>query len=295
MNILPKISQLQVFIAIVRNGGFGKAAKSLNVTQPAITHSINELERSLGISLFVRKRQSVCLTKAGEIFSERAQFLIDTYNSTINDVKSICEEHPRQELSLGISSLSLFSTLSLKINEFQLNYPKVNIKVIDDELSVMLRMLRTGCLDFIIHPDSEQFTHNDLVEELLFETRACVLASIKSPSVSIDSITELKDVKWFLPKSKLDYYNNIDFFKEDKIKNESIVFHGGGIMSLLIKVNSNFITLAPEDILNNNIFMRYLKEVKFQDYLPDISYKIVYSRHFSLKKIAVELMRELKG
>ncbi|KFK93161.1 MULTISPECIES: LysR family transcriptional regulator [unclassified Serratia (in: enterobacteria)] len=293
MNTLPKISHLQVFLAIVKNGGFRKAAKLLNVTQPALTHSMNELEKSLGTSLFIRKKQGIHLTKAGKVLDERAQFLIDTYESAINDVKCLSEDEIVQELSLGVSSFSLFSELSSKISDFQIASPEVKIKIVEDDLSILLRMLRAGKLDFIIHPDSEKFINDDLIDEVLFNSKVCILTSIKSPLNNTNSVANLNKIKWFLPKSKVDYYNHISNLHKDAMKSNNPIFLRGGIMSLLMTLNSDFITLAPEFIIKNNTLMHGFHEVKLKEPLPDIIYKIVYSRHFPLKSTAKDLLNEL--
>ncbi|EJC82125.1 transcriptional regulator [Rhizobium leguminosarum bv. trifolii WSM2297] len=55
MHDLPPLKSLRVFEACIRLGNFTKAARELNVGQPAISHQINALERDLGIRLFERK------------------------------------------------------------------------------------------------------------------------------------------------------------------------------------------------------------------------------------------------
>ncbi|MBR3285775.1 MAG: LysR family transcriptional regulator [Bacteroidales bacterium] len=53
---------LKVFEAVARNRSFTAAARELDVTQPAVSQKIAELEKSLGANLFVRNRTSVSLT-----------------------------------------------------------------------------------------------------------------------------------------------------------------------------------------------------------------------------------------
>ncbi|MCY4470764.1 MAG: LysR substrate-binding domain-containing protein [Thiotrichales bacterium] len=61
---------LMVFEAAARNQSFTVAAHELNVTQPAVSRSVRQLEAALGVSLFTRSHRSVALTEAGEILSQ---------------------------------------------------------------------------------------------------------------------------------------------------------------------------------------------------------------------------------
>ena len=54
-----KLQDLHVFMAVMQAGSMGKAAQQLNVTQPAISRSIAELEHALGVRLLDRHRQGV--------------------------------------------------------------------------------------------------------------------------------------------------------------------------------------------------------------------------------------------
>ena len=60
------LHHLRLFAAVVDHGGFTKAAAALNVSQPAISKSIKELETDLGLSLLDRSGRGSRLTPAGE-------------------------------------------------------------------------------------------------------------------------------------------------------------------------------------------------------------------------------------
>jgi DNA-binding MarR family transcriptional regulator len=60
------LDQLRAFVEVVQRGGFTRAAKELNLSQPAVTHQIQELERRFNVSLVERLGKRVFLTQAGE-------------------------------------------------------------------------------------------------------------------------------------------------------------------------------------------------------------------------------------
>mgnify|MGYP002654514465 FL=1 len=65
---MPEIRQVLAFVAIVETGSFTLAAKRLNLTQSAISHSLRSLEDSLSTRLLDRRGKSHNLTASGEIF-----------------------------------------------------------------------------------------------------------------------------------------------------------------------------------------------------------------------------------
>ena len=60
------LRQLEYVIAVVDEGGFTRAARSVHVSQPALSQAVRSLERELGVELFNRSGRTVALTSAGE-------------------------------------------------------------------------------------------------------------------------------------------------------------------------------------------------------------------------------------
>ena len=60
------LKSLGYVVAVVDQGGFGKAADALGITQPSLSHGVKALENELGAQLFHRLGRSVALTPAGE-------------------------------------------------------------------------------------------------------------------------------------------------------------------------------------------------------------------------------------
>ena len=63
-----KLRHLRCFLEVARLGGVAKAASALNMSQPAATKTIQELEAILGVPLFDRSRRTLSLTTTGELF-----------------------------------------------------------------------------------------------------------------------------------------------------------------------------------------------------------------------------------
>ena len=74
-------SRLRYFSVLVQEGSFTRAARRLGVSQPAVSQSISDLEKQLGVKLFERTRQSVALTPEGETFRSYASEILKWYDA----------------------------------------------------------------------------------------------------------------------------------------------------------------------------------------------------------------------
>src|SRR5690242_21485013 len=63
--MIQGLRHIRAFLAVARLGSFTRAAAELNVSQPALTVQIRQLEESLGVRLFDRNKRQVVLTQAG--------------------------------------------------------------------------------------------------------------------------------------------------------------------------------------------------------------------------------------
>ena len=79
---------LSYFLAIVDQGGFGRAATHLHVAQPSLSHTIATLERDLGVALFHRVGRGVVLTDTGMQLVEPARQVIRDLEAAVDIVQS---------------------------------------------------------------------------------------------------------------------------------------------------------------------------------------------------------------
>lgn len=80
---------LRYFLAVVENQGFTRAAESLHLTQPSVSHAVKGLERELGVRLFRRSGRGVLPTEAGIMLAEHAGRLLRHEHSIQAAIASI--------------------------------------------------------------------------------------------------------------------------------------------------------------------------------------------------------------
>lgn len=77
---------LQELVTFARVGTLGKTAAELNLTQPAVTHSMKKLEDELNVKLFDRKPNKISLTETGKYAARQAKILLDDNANFIEKV-----------------------------------------------------------------------------------------------------------------------------------------------------------------------------------------------------------------
>lgn len=79
-----ELKQLRYFVALAEELHFQRAAKKLHITQPSLSYQIKAIETELDVTLVIRDRKSVSLSKPGKILLEQAKKVLASYDEAIN-------------------------------------------------------------------------------------------------------------------------------------------------------------------------------------------------------------------
>lgn len=100
-----ELRHLRYFVAVADELHFGRAAEKLHISQPPLSHQIQDLERELGVGLFHRTRHFVALTEAGRAFLEEVRHILqDTDHAVETARKAGHGEVGRLALGFGPTS-----------------------------------------------------------------------------------------------------------------------------------------------------------------------------------------------
>src|SRR5712691_10184277 len=106
MLMAVEIDQVEAFVAIVRGGGFTRAASILHLSPPAVSRRLDRLERELGAPVFERMRSGVILTEPGKTFLPHAESLLASMRDGIDSVRAL------DQVDRGTITLALVGTLA---------------------------------------------------------------------------------------------------------------------------------------------------------------------------------------
>lgn len=128
-----ELRKLKSFLVVAKELHFGKAAEKLNITQPALTHQIQQLESELGFELFDKAKRvnnrKVELTEAGAYLTKEVSRVIDLLDRTLKSAKINSEKN--KQLKLGIPKMSPTSEVISVLQMLQLKFPDTTFKIIE--------------------------------------------------------------------------------------------------------------------------------------------------------------------
>ncbi|MEU6265065.1 LysR family transcriptional regulator [Saccharopolyspora shandongensis] len=137
-------ARLRAFVAIADHHGFGPAARSLSITQPALTKQIQALERDLGATLFTRGRHGASLTEFGETLLPQARDVVAAVDEFTHRAHHLARgEQGRLTLGFGLSTIDIAPRA---VATFRQSYPDVEVGLEDLPSAVQADRIRTGQL-----------------------------------------------------------------------------------------------------------------------------------------------------
>lgn len=154
----------KVFRTVMQNESFSKAAKSLYMTQPAVSQIISQLERALDTRLFNRTSKGVTATDEGALLYEyvnSALNLIETGNEKLQELKNLSSG----ELKIGVGDTISRYYLLPYLEAFHTNFPGIRFKMINGTTLELIAALKSGEADIVVC--------NFPIEDDTLEKRAC--------------------------------------------------------------------------------------------------------------------------
>jgi DNA-binding transcriptional LysR family regulator len=200
-----KLKDLDVFLAVAAVGGMGKAVERLNLSQPAISKAIADLEQTLGVRLLDRSRQGVEPTPYGTALVRRGTAVFDELRQCVGDIDFLADP-TMGELRIGVVEGIASAFVAPLIQRLSMKHPRMTFSVevagtarLCSELSkrsIELAIARTtGAL-----PEDQQ-------GETLFSDSLVVVTAATNPLTRRRAIAlaDLLDEPWTLEPSDTFY------------------------------------------------------------------------------------------
>ncbi|NKB56404.1 MAG: LysR family transcriptional regulator [Alphaproteobacteria bacterium] len=127
---MPDIRQLQRFVAVATERNFRRAAARLHVSQPPLSDSIRQLEEEIGSPLLLRTRRHVELTRAGEVFLERARLILSQLDESVRLTRAVAEGLSGQ-LTVGFFPTATYDILPRIVRRYRAQYPDIGLRFIE--------------------------------------------------------------------------------------------------------------------------------------------------------------------
>ncbi|MCP3394974.1 LysR substrate-binding domain-containing protein [Bradyrhizobium sp. CCGB12] len=191
------LRQLRAFKTVAEAGGIREAARRLQLTQPAVTHAVRELERGLGATLFIRSSAGVQLTEIGAALLQRAHLVLSEVQRTHDEITQL-RDGTGGQLCVAVSSAAATYALAPAVSAFRKLRPGVAIELHELTWAATDERWRNGFFDFAVVSEVGDAA-DEWERELLFQMPLAIVVRAKHPLVRTRSIHRLADSMWAVP------------------------------------------------------------------------------------------------
>lgn len=156
------IKHLAHIVALADKRNFARAAELLNLSQPALSRSIQSAESDLGLRLFDRGNTEVTPTAAGEFVLERARRLVFDSRCLKRDVE-LYRDRKLGDVAFGVGPYPAATFLAALLTDLRTAFPNINLRVSQGNWALLTQQLRAEEIEFFVSDTRDLTKDSDLV------------------------------------------------------------------------------------------------------------------------------------
>lgn len=281
----------RIFYVVANYSNITKASEELNISQPAISKSIKNLEEQLGGPLFVRTKKGVVLTEEGKEFYTYIKSAIEYINNAENKFTDLIN------LETGLIKIGINTTLTKEfllpyLEEFHKLYPKINIEIQTNITSKLIEKLKNGLLDIVFLNIYQNNYNNDIKIIKCKKLYDCFIVGEKYKHLAnkVLSLSELNNYPLILQAKG----SNTRTFMDNFAKEQQLVFKpeielaSQSLIAEFTKIGFG-IGFTTKNFIEDSLKNKKLFEIKIKEKLPEKYIVIALSKNhipsFSTKKL----------
>lgn len=186
--------QIECFLALSRHLSFTDAAKSLYVSQPALSKQIAVLEKEIGVQLFFRTKREVRMTPSGVILLKELSGVFEIIEKAIEKSRNP-DLGANSTLNIGcLEAMDTNAFLPPMIKQFKEKYSSVNLVLERHSFKILREKLINGTLDLIFTLSFEFDDSLGIIADLIHKGNGYIVMEASNPLASRKHIT-LSDLK----------------------------------------------------------------------------------------------------
>lgn len=180
--------QMSYFIEVAKCLSFSEAADHLYISQSSLSRQIIALEAELGVTLFVRSRNTVKLTPEGATFYSKIVDILENVLRLVNDVRCYGTQS-NAILSIGVSEDQILHPALRKTLEFFFSsFPNIKVRMFGRPYRAMSDLLSNMEIDLLISPSLNSQSREPLCSKVFARDQFVLLAPKSHPHAAIGTI-----------------------------------------------------------------------------------------------------------
>jgi len=192
-----KLHQLQALIASAETGSIRAAARSLGISQAAVTKALRELETAQQLPLFVRTANGLSFTEYGKVLLTHARLVLKQLEHAQAELDQL-RGKAQGRLCVGVTPWIALTFLPQVVLDFRQRMPDIQLELFESLMAVAQPLLRDGSMDFAIGQLHPAQATPEFTCETLLDYQTSVLVRQGHPRQNVRSIHELLDQNWTL-------------------------------------------------------------------------------------------------
>jgi len=250
-----RVRDLYILSTVVKSGSMGKAARTLGMSQPAVSEAVANLEHLLAVRLLDRSPRGIEPTIYADAILKRTMIVFDELKQGVRDIQCLADP-TTGEVSIGYSNMTVVPKI---IERFSEKYPRVvmHADLVQPPTAKYLVGLRDRTFDLILArlpmPLAENHLEDELNVDFLFDDPLVVVAGARSRWArrrSVD-LKELTEEPWILsPPKTLSYEHVAEAFKAHglRVPTAGLVTYSMDLRAKLA-ASGRFIAVVPKSVL----------------------------------------------
>ena len=279
----------RVFCMVARYGSFTAAARALFSNQPNVTRTIQNLESTLGCTLFVRTNRGVRLTPEGERLYAHVSAAVAQIEAGEEEL-SLGKTAERGTISIGVTEVALRCFLLPVLKAYRAQYPGVHIRMTSRATAQAISDLKDGLTDFAL-VTTPTVRSDSLIEQTVRTIREVPLCSDAYPEllggkVPLDRLRQYPIISLGADSKTHERY--ADFFARHGLTFAPAI-EAAGTDQILPLVQADLgVGFLPEDMVRDTDSVRV---IDLREKIPVRSICLIKRRSQALRAAASELER----
>ncbi|BDH45944.1 LysR family transcriptional regulator [Salmonella enterica subsp. enterica serovar Choleraesuis] len=270
-------------------GSIRAASRAAGISQPALSKAIQELEQGLAIRLFIRQRQGVNLTEAGENFFRHASLILEELRVAQEDIQQRLGA-ASGTVNIGVGGSIARTIMPQVITRFRREFPQVRVRVVEGQLVSMIPALRQGELDFTINTYYQSHLDNELSYEYLMDREYRVVVRKGHPLEGATSLSELTACDWTMPTPNGSYYRLLhELFAARGIVPQVSVTCETFMACTSLVAQSDFVSILSQDVISDPILGNHLVPLTINESLPKAAFYLIQRKDTTLTPMSARL------
>jgi DNA-binding transcriptional LysR family regulator len=295
-----RLRDLETLSAVVQAGGMRKAAHALNLSQPAVSRAIRELEDALGVKLLQRTRRGVEATEFGDALVRRSTAVFDELRGALRELSHLADPSTA-EVRLGCMETVHAGLLPACIEHVTREHPRMRFVLETGNASDLLdHFLRQRLVDFVVARPFAATLPPDMQGEPLFADQLQVVISRRHPLARRRGRLRLRDLvdeHWILSHNEvMDLSPVACAFRSEGHAMPARIITSASLNTRLVLLGSGrFVSVLPHSLLRFGKLASDLRILPVPLPLWDVPTMIVTMRSRTLVPAAELVLNTLRN